>query len=508
MDSTSSHIQSPGELADAHGARLGKVEQRGIAPVPEDQRNDRPGHLFWVWFAANISILGVPLGATLIALGLNVWQAVVAAAVGSFGSFAIVGLVSIAGRRGGAPTLTLSRAAFGVLGNMGPTLMSLISRLGWETVNTLTGAFALLSLCAIIFGTPPVAGDIPWLAVVCVAVFVAATVVVSVAGHDLILTVQKWATWIFGGLTLLVGIYLVTTVDWSSFIGQPAAPVSAVLIGIGTIAAGTGIGWSNSGADMARYQHRSVSAGKLVATAACGAGIPLVLVIGLGSILAAGDSSISQAADPVAAVRTALPAWVSVPYLIAAFAGLLLSNHLSVYSAGLTTITLGVRIPRVYAVIVDVVVTTAGALYFMLGSSGFYGPFVTFISLMAIPITAWAGIFLVDLLRRPRYDGDSLLELNSSSRYWYTGGINWVAFGSWIVALAIGFCFDTARVSEDVTWFSGPFAHTAIGENGLAWVVSLLLGGALYAFFGWVAKGSAGAVRARAAVIDPEASDE
>ena len=299
-----------------------------------------------------------------------------------------------------------------------------------------------------------------------------------------------------------------TTVDWSSFIGQPAAPVSAVLIGIGTIAAGTGIGWSNSGADMARYQHRSVSAGKLVATAACGAGIPLVLVIGLGSILAAGDSSISQAADPVAAVRTALPAWVSVPYLIAAFAGLLLSNHLSVYSAGLTTITLGVRIPRVYAVIVDVVVTTAGALYFMLGSSGFYGPFVTFISLMAIPITAWAGIFLVDLLRRPRYDGDSLLELNSSSRYWYTGGINWVAFGSWIVALAIGFCFDTARVSEDVTWFSGPFAHTAIGENGLAWVVSLLLGGALYAFFGWVAKGSAGAVRARAAVIDPEASDE
>ena len=48
---------------------LTKVEQRGLEPVPDDQRNGTPGQLFWVWFAANISILGIPLGATLISLG-------------------------------------------------------------------------------------------------------------------------------------------------------------------------------------------------------------------------------------------------------------------------------------------------------------------------------------------------------------------------------------------------------------------------------------------------------
>lgn len=460
---------------------LSRVEQRGIEPVPADKRTGSPGDLFWVWFAANISILGIPLGATLMALGLNLWQALFATVVGAFGSFAVVGIISVAGRRGGAPSLTLSRATFGVRGNIGPTLIALLSRLGWETVNTVTGAFALLSLAAIIFGVSSEAKSVPVLTVASILIFVALTIVVSATGHSFILTVQKWATWIFGALTLLVAGYLATTVDWGSFIGNAPGPASAVIIGIGTIASGTGIGWANSGADMARYQKKSVSAASLVFTAAAGAGIPLVIVIGLGAALTAGDSSIATAGDPIAAVRTALPVWVSVPYLIAAFAGLLMSNNLSVYSAGLTIITLGIRLPRAAAVIVDVVVTTAGALYFMLISDGFYGPFITFISLLAVPLTAWVGVFLVDMIWRHDYDSDSLLNLTRSSAYWYNGGINWPAFGSWLIALICGLLFVTARVSETVIWFHGPLSQTFVGQNGLAWLVSLVVAASLYA---------------------------
>ncbi|MCI6411075.1 cytosine permease [Schaalia hyovaginalis] len=454
---------------------LSRVEQRGIEPVPLEQRNGTPAQLFWVWFAANISILGIPLGATLIALGLNLWQALAVAALGSFGSFAVVGIISVAGRNGGAPSLTLSRAIFGVRGNIGPTLLALLSRLGWETVNTVTGAFALLSLSAILFGTPAESKASPPLTILAIALFVALTVIVSATGHSFILTVQKWATWIFGGLTLIVAVYLATTVDWSAFVHDAPGSTSAFIIGIGTIAAGTGIGWANSGADMARYQRSDVSAGSLIASAAAGAGIPLVIIIGLGSALTTGDSSIATAADPIAAVRDALPVWVSVPYLIAAFAGLLMSNNLSVYSAGLTTITLGFRIPRAFAVIVDVVITTLGASYFMLISDGFYGPFITFISLLAVPLTAWIGVFLVDMAHRSSYDPDSLLDLSPSSRYWYSGGVNWAALASWLIAFTTGYLFVTARISESVTWFTGPLADTVIGRNGLAWLVSLAI---------------------------------
>lgn len=47
----------------------------------------------------------------------------------------------------------------------------------------------------------------------------------------------------------------------------------------------------------------------------------------------------------------------------------------------------------------DVVVTTLGAVYFaMLISDGFYGPFITFISL-AVLLSAWIGIFLIDMMK-------------------------------------------------------------------------------------------------------------
>ena len=219
---------------------LTKVEQRGLEPVPDDQRNGTPGQLFWVWFAANISILGIPLGATLISLGLNVWQSVLVTAIGSFGSFALVGIISVAGRRGGAPSLGLSRAIFGVRGNIGPAVVALCSRLGWETVNTITGAFALLSLWAIIFKTPVTAKEAPGLVLAFILIFVVLTIIVAVAGHGFILKIQKWATWIFGALTLLVAGYLAATVDWSLVLSGKPGSLSAVLIGIGELGRGYG----------------------------------------------------------------------------------------------------------------------------------------------------------------------------------------------------------------------------------------------------------------------------
>lgn len=467
----------------SEGLSTGTLETRGIEPVPVDERHGRPAQLFWVWFAANISILGLPLGATLVAEGLTVWQAVIVAAVGSVGSFAIVGAVSIAGRRGGAPGLTLSRAVFGVRGNVGPTAVSLISRLGWETVNTTTAAFALLSLCTILSGAGAAATDHPLLTLACIAVFVLLTVVVSGLGHAVLVSVQRWAAWVFGALNVVVGAFLVATIDWTAVGAATPAPVGAMIAGVGIIAAGTGIGWANASADISRYQAPGVRAGSLVLSAAAGAGIPLVLLISLGSMLAAGDPALADAGDPVAAVRALLPTWMAVPYLIAAFGGLLLSNHLSVYSAGLTTLTLGLRIPRVYAVVVDVVVTFAGAIYFILVADDFYGPFIAFISLLAVPITAWVGVFATDMLRRQHYDPVALMDVRRTSAYWYRGGVEWRAVTAWGAAIVAGYLFVTAGPS-DAPWFSGPLAGTWFGENGLGWVVTFVVAAGIYGALG------------------------
>lgn len=477
------------------GQRLGVVEQRGIEPVPPEERTGRPLQLFWAWFAANISILGLPLGISLIQGGLNLWQAVIAAAIGSFGSFALVGVISIAGRRGHAPSLTLSRAVFGVRGNIGPTIVSLMSRLGWETVNTSTAAFALVALCGVFFGTSDDAKQVPVIALVSIAIFVACTVAVSGLGHATLMVIQKWATWIFGGLNIVVAVYLLTHVDWAAVTSTPAGSTALLIAGIGTIAGGTGIGWANSGADMSRYQSDTVKASSLVMSAAAGAGIPLVLLISLGGVLGAGDPRLAAAANgPVAALTEAMPTPMAVVYLVTAFGGLLVCNHMSVYSAGLTTLTLGIRMKRVYAVVVDVVVTTIGSIYFMLIADNFYDPFISFIILLAVPITAWVGVFIADMIKRRDYGGDDLLDLSRRSRFWYSGGIEWRAFGCWAVALVVGYLFVKAGPS-DAPWFTGPLNDTWIGQNGCGWLVTFVVAFAGYLLLGGARTGTTEAAR-------------
>jgi NCS1 family nucleobase:cation symporter-1 len=458
--------------------RVGTVETRGIEPVPDSERHGNAVQLFWTWFAANISILGLPLGATLVAFrGLNIWQAVAVAVIGSVGSFALVGLLSLAGKKGGAPALTLSRAVFGQRGNAGPTLISWLSRVGWETITTTTAAYALLALLNQLFGV----GQNDVLTVVCLLVFILCTLLISGLGHATIMWINKWATVVFGVLNLVVIGFLVDTVDWHQVMNAGAGPLSAVIGGIGFIAAGTGIGWANAGADFARYLPRSIPGGRLVTASAFGAGIPLVVLVSLGSLLSAGDSTLAQASDPVSAINGLLPSWMAIPYLVAAFGGLLMSNHLSTYSAGLTMITLGIRVPRPLAVGVDVLLMFFGGIYFMLIAHDFYGPFSTFLTLLAVPVSAWIGIVLVDSGRGRRYDPDALMDRTRASRYWYTAGFRLPAVLAWVLAIVAGMLFTEASTSADDVWFAGPFAHTWAGTNGLGWAIAMAVGALVYA---------------------------
>src|SRR4051794_25167772 len=120
-------------VAPAERAPRG-VELNGINVIAESERRGTPRDLFWPWFASNISVLGVSYGAFVLGFGLSFWQAVIAAVVGIVVSFAFCGVIALAGKRGSAPTMVLSRAAFGVRGNRLPSALSWLLTVGWETV--------------------------------------------------------------------------------------------------------------------------------------------------------------------------------------------------------------------------------------------------------------------------------------------------------------------------------------------------------------------------------------
>ena len=69
----------------------------------------------------------------MLSFGISLWQGIVAGLIGAIASFLLVGLTAIAGKRGSAPTLTLSRAPYGVRGNVVPGIVSYLLLVGWET---------------------------------------------------------------------------------------------------------------------------------------------------------------------------------------------------------------------------------------------------------------------------------------------------------------------------------------------------------------------------------------
>ena len=86
----------------APAPRALEVEQNGLNSIDVAERRGRPRELFWPWFAANISVLGISYGAFLLGFGVSFPQAVVVGVVGILISFFLCGLVSLSGNRGPA----------------------------------------------------------------------------------------------------------------------------------------------------------------------------------------------------------------------------------------------------------------------------------------------------------------------------------------------------------------------------------------------------------------------
>lgn len=447
--------------------RIGTIETRGIEPVPDSERHGNPRELFYTWFAANMGVLGITLGAGLVtSIGLNVVQALLVTVLGAGFSFLLCGLLSVAGQRGGAPGLTLSRAVFGTRGNWGPTLVSWLCFVGWETVMCTTAAFALLA----VLGTLGVqVGTTHTVIAILITVVLAAGI--GLFGHATIMWVQKWLTWIFGGLTLVVVVFLTAKVDWAGALAAPSGPVGAVFGGIGFIAAGTGLGWVAAGADYARYQPQRVRPRSIVAATVVGACTPLIVLITMGATMAVTDPGLASANDPVAAIGAALPPWMMVPYLLTAVFGLIAAADLSMYSSGLNLITGGIKVSRAAAVGVDATLITAGALYITVVAKDFYGIFTTFLTLLAVPLVAWAGVFLVDMIYRRHYDQQALLDTSPNGAYRYSGGIRWSAVLAWLLAIIVGLMLTRASVGERVL-IAGPFSESWLGRHSLGWLVT------------------------------------
>jgi nucleobase:cation symporter-1, NCS1 family len=413
--------------ADAVRQQALAVETNGLNPIDESERQGHPRSLFWPWFAANVSVLGVSYGSFLLGFGISFWQATVVAIIGIFVSFLFCGFISLAGKRGSAPTLTLSRAPFGVNGNRVPSVIAWLLTVGWETV---LASLAVLAT-ATVFSELGLGGGTTT-KIITLIVVVLLVIGGGVFGFHLIMRMQLAITIITAVLTALYIVLVWDHVDFAAVAAVPNGSIQQLIGGFVFMMTGFGLGWVQAAADYSRYLPRASSSGGVVGWTTFGASLAPVILVVFGLLLAASSTDLSKAIgnDPIGALTSILPVWFLVPFAIVAVLGLIGGAVLDIYSSGIALLSAGLKVPRAVAAGIDGVIMIIGTIYIVFFAGSFIGPFQGFLITLGVPIAAWCGIFLADMtLRRADYSETDLFR--SKGRY---GSANWLA----LITLAVG----------------------------------------------------------------------
>ena len=433
------------------------LELNGTNVISESERRGKASSLFWPWCGANVSLLALSYGSFFLGFGISFWQATVAAILGSVLSFLLVGVSSLAGKKSNAPTMVISRATFGVKGNIIPGALSYLIFVGWETV--------LVSLATLATGTVFIRlGGIEHnlAMVIGFVIAVALTVSAGVLGFEAIMKLQKYITTITVVASLIYIALTISKVDWNVISsmknGNSQAFIGALIFG----ATGIGLGWVNSAADYSRYLPRTVSNRSVVFWTVFGASIVPIILVTYGAALSGSSEDLAGAiaTDPIGALTTILPTWYLIIFALVAILGLVGGAILDLYSSGMTLISIGLPVKRHIAASIDSVLMLIGTIYFVWVADDFFFPFQGLLITLGVPVATWSAIFVTDVLMRKSYDEADLYRTDGRYGSWNFGSIGVMAVGT-----IVGWGFVTNSFASWLSW-QGYFLGVLGGKEG------------------------------------------
>ena len=439
---------------------LNSIEPHGTNFISEEERHGNARSLFWPWAAGNVSLLALSYGSFFLGFGISFWQATWAAIIGTVGSFVLVGVSSIAGKRSNAPTMTLSRAAFGVKGNVLPGFLSYLIFVGWETVLVSLATLAAQTVFARLGHiNHNVAGILGFLVAASLTVFG------GVLGFHTIMKIQRWLTSATIALTAGYIALTIHKINWhavqSIHAGSRAGFIGAMILGV----TGIGLGWVNSAADYSRYLPRKTSSRAVIGWTVFGSSIVPVILVIYGALLAGSSKDLSNAiaTDPIGALTTILPTWYLIPFALVAILGLVGGAILDLYSSGITLVSIGLPVKRHVAASFDATIMMFGTIYFVWIAPNFSVPFQGFLITLGVPIAVWSTIFVADILMRKKdYAEDELFS--TSGRY---GIYNFRSIGLVIFGTIVGWGFVTNSLASWLSWQG--YLMGLIGGKSGAW---------------------------------------
>ena len=409
-----------------------------------------------IWLAANLVVTTLLTG-TLFTPAVSFGAASAMIVVGTLLGVVVLVLIGNMGTRTGLPTMALTRGSFGIRGSLVPAAANLIILMGWSWVQAMLAGVTVNFLVqeATGFSNP----------VLFSALCQALVVVLAIFGHTGISRVEPWLAL---AILIVMGFVFAAAFgafSWGEFAAIPVDPAlgGSPFITLDLVIA-TAISWTVLSADMNRHA-RSSTAGIV----GSGIGYTLSTTIAMFLGLVAFSTVLLRGHDAVPFDPSVIVAEFGWPLGIAIFLSVMATNTMVVF--GMVTSVVNAQskwhLRFLPTALVLGAISVVGSMF--LGLLSQFTDFLFVISAFFVPVFA---IMIADyyLLKRRGYSRQILHE-RPESRYWYRGGVNWVAVGVWVIGAALSYVLAYV-------------APSPIGANIPAFVVSFLLYLGLMALLG------------------------
>ncbi len=375
---------------------FGKVESRGIDSIPAAERHGAPRELAFLWAGAFINYASLFTASLLTTYyGLGVWDGLLATTLGTVAAAVILGLLSNTGPRSGQPQIVYTRRIFGLRGSYLGAALTLFLAVGWFAVDCVIAAQA---------GAQLIGSGNRWVTFALVIVIAAISVAVAIFGHQTIKVLEKYGAIAFAALSLALLVFLAPQFNWNfgataSGADYPGAFVLGFMTCFALVAS-----WYPFASDYSRYLPASSRTGAVTFWPVVGVTLPM-LVLGLfGLLLPTIDVKLAAGQGVLAVISEHAPVWVAVPFFMFVVLGEIWANYLDVYTAGLVSLAMGVRLRRWQTALGCGVLGAALAAYAVL-ISDFHVAYEDFLILTYLWAPAWAAVVLLSLFlfeRRPK----------------------------------------------------------------------------------------------------------
>jgi NCS1 family nucleobase:cation symporter-1 len=441
----------------AEADTFGKVETHGIDTIPSAERHGIPRELGFLWAGAFVNYASLFTASLLTTYyGLGVWDGLVATALGTVAAAVILGLLSNTGPRSGQPQIVFTRRIFGLRGSYIGAALTLFLAIGWFAVDCVIAAQA---------GAQLLGSDSKLVTFGLVIVIAAISVAVAVYGHRTIKVLETYGAVIFGIVSVALFLFLAPQFHWTQ--GPSAAGADyfgALVLGFMTCFALVA-SWYPFASDYSRYLPASSRTGSVTLWPIVGVTVPMILLGLFGLLLPTIDAKLASEQGVLAVIHAHAPTWIAIPFFIFVIAGEIWANYLDVYTAGLVSLAMGIRLKRWQTALGCGILGTALAAYAVLVSD-FHLAYEDFLILTYLWAPAWAAVVLLSFFV---FEGKARPGL---------------ALGAWLAGTAVSLVFvNYANLFSNVTTKASFFNEGLInGLHGadLSGLISIAVAAAVY----------------------------